>query len=268
MPLETAFGKLTLIGGGYHSRVYSNDRDQIVKVYKHSTGMHRLEAANMTRAGLADWLVGTYEVAGFEAMVMKRFAGAPVNAKNVLAALPALGEFLREMHREKFTLVKTDLIWQKLERFKHGLAIYQELESMFKCVKTALEAGLLELESSFCHLDLWSDNILFAPPNQVRVVDWHKAALDDAARDYALLFTGTLELLPIEQASQAILALCQLEKGLATRLPAYVALTTLHDLYWFKEKQPDGFEAAFDLKVPRVTWFLEHTSSLGLDAAG
>ena len=257
MPLETAFGKLTLIGGGYHSRVYANDRDQIVKVYKHNTGMHRLEADNMTRAGLHDWLVGTYEVSGFEAMVMKRFAGAPVNAQNVLIALPPLGDFLRAMHHEKFTPVKTDLIQQRLKRFEHGLAAYPELEPMFRHVRTALASGLLEVKSSFCHLDLWFENILFAPPSQVRVVDWHKAALDDAARDYALLFTGTLELLPVEEASTAILELAKLELGLIARLPAYVALTTLHDLSWFKEKQPEGFEAAFNLKVPRVTWFLE-----------
>ena len=257
MPLETAFGKLTLIGGGYHSRVYSNNRDQIVKIYKHNTGMHRLEADNMTRAGLADWLIGTYEVAGFEAMVMKRFAGAPVNAQNVLLALPALGEFLRTLHQQKFSAVNTTLIKQKFERFELSLATYPELEPIFGVVKRALESGLFEAQSSFCHLDLWSENILFASPNQVRVVDWHKAALDDPARDYALLFTGTLELLPIEEASTAILQLAKLELGLIARLAAYVALTTLHDLYWFKEKQPDGFEAAFALKVPRIRWFLE-----------
>jgi hypothetical protein len=258
MPLETAFGKLTLIGGGYNSRVYANDRNEIVKVYKHSLGMHHLEATNMTRAGLGEWLIGTFEVAGSEALVMKRFDGAPVSAATIVAALPALGVFLRQMHQEKFATININLIQQRLERFKISLRAFQPaLEPMLTRVQKALETNLLEVQSSFCHLDLWFENILFAPPNQVRVVDWHKAALDDAARDYALLFTGTLELLPIEQATQAILELSHLEKGIPERLPAYVALSTLHDLHWFLEKNPDGFQAAYDLKVPRITWFLE-----------
>jgi hypothetical protein len=257
MPLETAFGKLTLIGGGYHSRVYANDRNEIVKVYKHNTGMHHLEATNMTRAGLGEWFVGTFEVAGFEALVMKRFEGSPVSASTVVAALPALGIFLRQMHQEKFATININLIQQRIERFKISLQSFQlPLEPMFTRVQKALDTGLLEVQSSFCHLDLWFENILFAPPNQVRVVDWHKAGLDDAARDYALLFTGTLELLPIEQATTEILKLAKAEQ-LEPRLPAYIALTTLHDLHWFLEKKPDGFQAAYDLKVPRITWFLE-----------
>ncbi len=260
MPLETAFGKLTLIGGGYHSRVYANNRDQIVKVYKHNTGMHRLEASNMTKAGLGEWLVGTFEVSGFEAMVMKRFAGSPVSANTIIAALPALGVFLRKLHSQKSEQVNTSLIKQKLERFRHSLSAYSILEPMFEKVETALSTNILEVQTSFCHLDLWFENILFAPPNQVRVVDWHKASLDDAARDYALLFTGTLELLPIAQATTAILELAHAE-GVEARLPAYIALTTLHDLHWFKEKQPDGFQAAYDLKTPRIKWFLESISA-------
>ncbi len=261
MPLETAFGKLTLIGGGYHSRVYANDRNEIVKVYKHNTGMHHLEAANMTRAGLGEWLVGTFEVAEQEALVMKRFDGAPVSAKTIVAALPALGVFLRQMHQDKLEIVDTSLVKQKIERFRSSLKAFEKpLEPMFTRVQTALESNLLEVQSSFCHLDLWFENILFAPPNQVRVVDWHKAALDDPARDYALLFTGTLELLPIETATHEILKLAQAE-NLEPRLPAYVALSTLHDLHWFLEKNPDGFQAAYDLKVPRITWFLKALAS-------
>jgi hypothetical protein len=256
MPLTTAFGKLTLIGGGYHSRVYANDRNEIVKVYKHNTGMHQLEATNMTRAGLGEWLIGTFEVAGFEALVMKRFEGAPVSEKTIVAALPALGVFLRQMHKDKQTIVDTNMIQQKLERFRNSLKEFQApLEPMFTRVEQALFSNVLEVQSSFCHLDLWFENILFSPPDQVRVVDWHKAALDDAARDYALLFTGTLELLPVEEATHEILKLAQTE-NLEARLPAYIALSTLHDLYWFKEKKSEGFQAAYDLKVPRVTWFL------------
>jgi hypothetical protein len=261
MPLETAFGKLSLIGGGYHSRVYANDRDQIVKIYKHNTGMHHLEASNMTKAGLGEWLVGTFEVSGFEALVMKRFEGSPISANTIIAALPALGVFLKKLHLEKSAPVNTSLIKQKLERFRIRLSTYPSLEPIFKQVETALTTNILEVQTSFCHLDLWFENILFAPPNQVRVVDWHKAALDDAARDYALLFTGTFELLPIEEATRAVLILCQYEPEVKTRLPAYIALTTLHDLYWFLEKKPEGFQTAYDQKVPRIKWLLEQDLS-------
>ncbi len=258
MPLEKQLGKLTLIGGGYHSRVYSNDRNEVIKVYKHATGMHRLEATNMTRAGLGEWLVAATEIAGFEVLIMKRFDGAPVQANTIMEALPALGVFLQQLHQEKYTPVDLQIVQEKLERFELSLRAYQtELKPMFARVKTDLESGVLIAASSFCHLDLWFENILFALPNQVRVVDWHKAALEDAARDYALLFTGTLELLPIATAGTAILELAKAE-GVEKRVPAYIALTTLHDLHWFLEKKPEGFQAAFDLKVPRITWFLEH----------
>jgi aminoglycoside phosphotransferase (APT) family kinase protein len=257
MPLETAFGRLTPIGGGYHSVVYANDRDQIIKVYKHNNGLNKLEAHNMARAGLSEWVLDTPIVDGQEALLMRRFAGTPVSATTLEAALPALGEFLRQLHAKTFATVNTEQIRHKLEKFRTRLQPYPDLEPLFIRVQTALKSGILAVPSRFCHLDLWFENILFAPPDQVRVVDWHKAAEDDAARDYALLFTGTLELLPIEPATQAILELARLETGVIERLPAYVALTTLHDLFWFLEKQPERFAAAYDLKVPRVQWFLQ-----------
>jgi hypothetical protein len=263
MPLEQRFGTLTKIGGGYHSTVYSDEHDHIIKVYKHTIGLHTLEAQNMTRAGLGDWVLETPTVAGHEALVMRRFAGQPVSAKTLPNALPAIGAFLRQLHTKKSGMVNIHALWQKLEKFQARLHLYPTLEPMLALVKQALESGTLEVESSFCHLDLWFENILFAPPDQVRVVDWHKASEDDSARDYALLFTGTLELLPIEQATADILELGALEDNVLGRLPAYVALTTLHDLYWFLEKQPERFEAAYELKVPRVTWFLENAEKWG-----
>lgn len=257
MPLESAFGNLTPIGGGYHSVVYADEHDQIIKVYKHNNGLNKLEASNMVQAGLGDWVIGTPTIFGQEALVMRRFAGAPIGAATIAPALPALGEFLRQLHAQKSVLVAQAPLEQKLERFWAQLGAHSELEPMFKQVRQALDSGLLVVPSAFCHLDLWFENILFAPPNQVRVVDWHKAALDDPARDYALLFTGTLELLPIEAATKAIAQLAAQEDAVLERLPAYVALTTLHDLFWFNQKQPERFAAAYKLKVPRVMWFLQ-----------
>jgi Phosphotransferase enzyme family len=258
MLLEQKFGKLTQIGGGYHSVVYADEHDQIIKVYKHNLGLHQLEAQNMNRAGLGNWVMDTPTVDGHEALVMRRFAGQPVNVETLPDALPAVGTFLRHLHTKKSELVNLNAIVQKLEKFQAHLHPYPTLSPMMLLVQKALESDTLKVASSFCHLDLWFENILFAPPDQVRVVDWHKAGEDDAARDYALLFTGTLELLPIEHATTAILELAALEDGVLERLPAYVALTTLHDLYWFLEKQPERFQAAYELKVPRVTWFLEN----------
>jgi aminoglycoside phosphotransferase (APT) family kinase protein len=261
MVLEPRFGKLTQIGGGYHSVVYANDLDQIVKVYKHNTGMHRLEAQNMARAGLGEWVIETPTVAGQEALVMRRFEGKPVSAETLPAALGAIGVFLRQLHEQRFGQVNTAHIQHKLEKFEQRLQGYPDLQPLLNLVRHSLETGVLATRSAFCHLDLWFENILFAPPDQVRIVDWHKAGEDDPARDYALLFTGTLELLPIQTATQAILELARFEDGIFERLPTYVALTTLHDLYWFLEKQPEHFQAAYKLKLPRIMWFLETTAT-------
>ncbi len=256
MPLEARFGPLQLIGGGFHSRVYVNDRDQIIKVYKHPHGLHRLEADNMRRAGLGDWVLEATTVAGYEVLVMRRFDGRAVTAQMLPQALPPLGEFLRQIHATNYGAVDLDAIVEKLKRFSTTLEPERgQLELLFRLVQHDLERGVLKANSSFCHLDLWFENILYQTPNRVLVVDWHKAALDDAARDYALLFTGSLELMPIDAATSAILELARLA-NLTERLPAYVALTTLHDLHWFRRKQPQDFRKALELKLPRITRFL------------
>jgi Phosphotransferase enzyme family len=257
MPLEARFGPLQLIGGGFHSRVFVNDRDQIIKVYKHPHGLHRLEAENMRHAGLGDWVLEATNVAGYDVLVMRRFDGYPVTAQTLPQALPPLGAFLRRMHAAHQFEVNLDAVEEKLKRFSETLEPeYALLEPLFELVQRDLKRGVLKAKASFCHLDLWFENILFRAPDQVLVVDWHKAAKDDAARDYALLFTGSLELMPIDEATSAILELAGLA-GVEARLPAYVALSTLHDLHWFRHKQPQGFATALELKLPRITRFLQ-----------
>jgi hypothetical protein len=257
MPLEARFGHLELIGGGFHSRVYVNERDQILKVYKHPHGLHQLEAENMRRVGLGAWVLEATSMAGQEVLVMRRFDGQPVTARTLPQALPPLGAFLRQMHAPLLSKVNLEIVQEKLQRFAVTLQSERAmLEPLFALVNRDLERGLLEAHTSFCHLDLWFENILFRAPDHVLVVDWHKAALDDAARDYALLFTGSLELMPIDEATTAILELARLA-GVENRLPAYVALSTLHDLHWFRQKQPQDFKAALELKLPRITRFLE-----------
>jgi aminoglycoside phosphotransferase (APT) family kinase protein len=219
----------------------------------------------MRRAGLGEWVLDTLEVQPealpqlelrepVEVLVMRRFPGHPIRPEEIGAALPALGAFLRQLHTIHGSSVDLESLRAKLERFDtslSALSIRADLEPLFAFVRKALRGDALRVTSSLCHLDLWSSNVLFAPPDRVLVVDWHKSAYDDPARDYALFFTGTLELLPVREARDFILRLTDAE-GVTDRLLPYIALSTLHDLYWFQTKQPDGFTAALNLKLPRT----------------
>ena len=262
--LERAFGALTPLGGGYSSRVYSAGH-LVLKVYHAHNGLHELEAANMRRAGLGHWVLETLELAPTalpgasrlepaDVLVMRRFAGHPVMATDLPKALPELGAFLRQLHAIRSGSVNLEALQAKLERFDGALItlpVRRDLEPLFDCLRSALESGVLNVSSSLCHLDLWHQNVLFQAPDQVLVVDWHKSAFDDAVRDYALFFSGTLELLPLTDALRLILELTDAE-GVTARLAPYVALTTLHDLYWFHSKRPSEFGSALELKLPRA----------------
>ncbi len=258
------------MGGGYSSRVYAAG-EHVLKVYRMRGGAHLEEAERMRRAGLGEWVVDTLEIAPAslpdqpqlepaDVLVMRRFPGAPLTASDIPRALPALGAFLRDLHAVQGEPVNLEALRTKLERFRTALEPSDlNLEPLFNAVTDALESGILEVRSSLCHLDLWHQNVLFDPPSRVLVVDWHKSTFDDAARDYALFFTGTLELLPIHQAIPCILELTDAE-GVTARLRPYIALSTLHDLYWFQTKQPADFAAAAALKLPRVSAMLKTSS--------
>ncbi len=262
--LEQRFGALLPLGGGYSSRVYAAGH-LVLKVYHAHNGLHELEASNMRRAGLGAWVLETLELARAElpgasrlepadVLVMRRFAGHPVTAADIPKALPELGAFLRQLHAIRGEAVDLEALGAKLERFDAALStlpVRRDLEPLFDCVRLALESGALNVPSSLCHLDLWHQNVLFQAPDQVLVVDWHKSAFDDAVRDYALFFNGTLELLPVREALHLILELTDAE-GVTARLAPYVSLTTLHDLYWFHAKRPSEFAAALELKLPRA----------------
>jgi Phosphotransferase enzyme family len=260
--LEDHLGALTRLGGGFHSRVYlSESRDSVVKVYRKSTGMHKLEAAHMARAGLGAFVLGTFELEGWDVLVMRRFHGAPLHAKDVPAALPNLGKFLRELHHHISDGINQDAIRTRLERF-HGtldaVAERSRLEPLFKAVHDALEGSVFEGISGLCHLDLWRANVLFAAPDHVLVVDWAKSTWDDPARDYALLMTGTFDMLEPEIAVKYALELARAEsEGVAARLPAQVALTTLHDFHWFLERDVVAYHSNFEEKLKRALLMLE-----------
>ncbi len=265
--LEDHLGALTRLGGGFHSRVYlSESRDSVVKVYRKSTGMHKLEAAHMVRAGLGAFVLGTFEFEGWDVLVMQRFHGAPLQAKDLVAALPNLGKFLRELHGHRSDAIDQDAIRMRLERF-HGtldsVAERTQLEPLFHVVHHALDHSVFEGISGLCHLDLWHANILFAAPEHVLVVDWAKSTWDDPARDYALLMTGTFDMLEPEIAVKLALELARAEsESVAARLPAQVALTTLHDLHWFLGRDQAAYHSNFVEKLTRALLMLELGSNL------
>jgi Phosphotransferase enzyme family len=230
-------------------------------VYRKSTGMHKLEAAHMTRAGLGAFVLGTFELEGWDVLVMRRFHGLPLQADNVAAALPNLGKFLRELHGNILGEINQAAIKARLERFHGTLDAVPErkkLEPLFQTVHTALENSVFEGIASLCHLDLWHANVLFAAPSNVLIVDWAKSTWDDPARDYALLMTGTFDTLEPEMAIKYALELAKAEaESVAARLPAQVALTTLHDLHWFTERDEPAYHSNFDEKLKRALLMLE-----------
>jgi Phosphotransferase enzyme family len=260
--LEDHLGALTRLGGGFHSRVYlSESRDSVVKVYRKSTGMHKLEAAHMARAGLGAFVLGTFELEGWDVLVMQRFHGAPLQAKDVATALPNLGKFLRELHGHMANPINQDAIKARLERFHGTLDAVPErpqLEPLFKVVHAALENSVFDGIAGWCHLDLWQANVLFAAPDNVLIVDWAKSTWDDPARDYALLMTGTFDTLKPKMAVKYALELATAEsESVAARLPVQVALTTLHDLHWFLERDQAAYHNNFEEKLNRALLMLE-----------
>ncbi len=271
--LETVYGRVERLGGGAHSRVFRlldegdgfGPGERIVKVYRRADDMNVLEAANMRRAGLARWLIGTSKpwVGAPEILMLRYFPGVPISADLIPGALPELGAFLRGLHAHRSgRRVDVSVIRRRLEQFRTNLLGanllganwhpegHTRLEQLFDRVQRALDTGLFDVAASLCHLDLWRANVLYGN-GRVLVVDWGRSNWDDPARDYAVLMTGTFDQLPAPEAVRLSLELTDAE-GVSQRFPAHVALQTLSDLDWFVRREPDGFKAAFDEKVPRA----------------
>ncbi|ACO46098.1 aminoglycoside phosphotransferase family protein [Deinococcus deserti] len=252
--LEARFGPLTPMDSGMQSRVYAtHDGQAVVKVFRNHQGHHRLEADNMRRAGMGQWVVDAVEADGVEALILRRFPGRPLRTADIPAALPELRRIVGSLHQETRGRVDLRRVQERLRRFRSALAAYP-LEDLFEAVELPLERGELDQPAAFCHLDLWHDNILVAPHDgSVLVIDWTKAAWDDPLRDLALLKTGTLDLLGADESLQAALSfLPAADTGTLRRYRAYLALTTLHDLYWFLMNEPYEFEGERARKVPRA----------------
>lgn len=259
--LEAHFGQLTAMHHGMQSRVYvTKDHQTVVKVYRSQNNEHRLEATHMQQAGLGDLVVDVLDMDGVEALVLKRFPGKPVNAQNLLQALPQLRQFLATLHQKQQGRVDQQRIQNRLRRFRSTLAPY-DLGDLFDAIEIPFQAGQLDVPAAFCHLDLWHDNILIAQDSDhIQVIDWNKAGWDDPLRDLALLKTGTLDLLSSQESLQAALSFLPDEQPETyIRYRAYVSMTTLHDLYWFLMNEPYHFEEQQAFKIRRARYFLKNT---------
>ncbi|WP_407538781.1 phosphotransferase [Deinococcus radiomollis] len=254
--LEARFGPLAPSDAGMQSRVYRAG-ELMVKVYRRRRGEHLLEQANMLKAGMGEWVQEALEADGVEVLVMRRFHGHPLHQGDVLPALPQIRTVLARLRTMTQDRVDLNKLRERLKRFRSALAAYP-LDDLFAAVEGPLERGELDVPASFCHLDLWQDNILVSATGQVLVIDWTRAAYDDPLRDVALFKTGTLDLLPRQQSFDAALSMLpDRHPDTMRRFRAYLAHTCLHDLYWFLMNEPYAFEDQKDIKLPRARHALE-----------
>lgn len=271
--LETIYGPVKRLGGGAHSRVFRlmaegegfGPGERIVKVYRRADGMNEIEAGNMRRAGLDEWVIGTRGpwTGGPEVLVLRYFPGTPITAAQIASGLEQLSSFLRGLHAHRAgRAVNLQPVRDKLRLFRSSLVIEDRplLKPLFGAVQEALESGVLEVEARLCHLDLWRANVLYGNGSpsggRVLVVDWGRSNWDDPARDHAILMTGTFDQLPAEEAVRTAFELVE-SAGVALRFAAYVSLQTLHDLHWFQIRDPGSFEAALEDKLPRAIMVIE-----------
>ncbi|GGL76624.1 aminoglycoside phosphotransferase [Deinococcus aerolatus] len=279
--LEARYGALTPMDSGMQSRVYTTpDGAAVVKIYRNHKGQHRTEARNMVQAGMGEWLLGVTEADGVEVLIMRRFAGHPLRAADVPRALPRLQEIVARLHTQQQGRVNLAKVRERLMRFRRALAAYP-LPDLFDAVELPLERGLLDQPAAFCHLDMWHDNILIAGSpvpdrgragaaeengggSEVLLIDWTRADWDDPLRDLALLKTGTLDLLGAAHSLEAALSfLPDHTPATLTRYRAYLALTTLHDLYWFLMNEPYEFDTQKEFKVARARHALARLPEIG-----
>ncbi|WP_457631754.1 phosphotransferase family protein [Oceanithermus sp.] len=244
---------------GQEARVFLAD-GQVVKIYgPHEKHLPRLEARNLARAGLGGWVAGRLdedELGGYAALILKRFPGRPFAPERFgSSALASLAGFLLSLHRlpeagetsERTARERIAIFRRSLAGIPAALAALERLEPL-----AGLSGGV---PHRFTHLDLWAGNVLISDSGRVLVVDWSRAGGDDPARDLAILTTGSLSLLGWEECLEALRRIVRRypePAALWRRLGFWIPLTFLHDLHWFKTKQPGGLNAALSDKLPRL----------------
>ena len=244
---------------GQEARVFFTD-GRVVKIYgPHEKRQAELEAKNLARAGLGDWVLAVLdgaELADHAALVLRRFPGRPFDPLRFDGrALARLAGFVVRLHRlpePGVTLLEP--ILERLRAFRRTLADLPEAQAALDELEPRLPR-LAGVRRVFAHNDLWAGNVLVAPDGAVLVVDWSRAGGEDPARDLAILTTGTLSLLPHERCLAALAAIVRRYPdplGVWSRLAVWIPFTFLHDLHWFREKEPENFEAARADKLPRI----------------
>lgn len=244
---------------GQEARVYLAN-GHVVKVYgPHEQHLPLLEARNLARAGLGGWVCGrldSNQLEGYAALILKRFPGRPFTANRFGArALASLAGFLLGLHQLPEPGSSTaEPAQRRINEFKESLAdlpsALAALEKLENDVQ--LTAGV---PHRFTHMDLWAGNVLISDAGRVLVVDWSRAGAGDPARDLAILTTGSLSLLGWDGCLNALARIVRYyPQPLAVwrRLAFWIPLTFIHDLHWFKTKQPAGLEEALADKLPRL----------------
>lgn len=272
--------QLTPLVGGAEARIFAGN-GLVFKVYPPETpswqpgGIYaaRLEALNMTKAGLEDWVIEAFPLHGHGILVSRRYPGSSFVPEHFSSrALSCLAQFFVQLHaiREPGVLSRSRLL-ARLSQFGGTLYDLPKAQQLVGWLWQHVEE-VAGTPQAFCHRDPHAGNILLKDPDtgtslaearslpEALVVDWVRAQPDDPARDLAILTTGTLVLLGEEKAIMALQSIVRSypePESLWPRLRFWVPLTYLHDMHWFRTKEPAGFEAAVADKMPKALRFYQ-----------
>lgn len=253
---------LVPLTGGSEAHLFtgvgSNGRNLVFKVYPFHLAL--LEAQQMRRAGLGHWVAGTLQLQNQGVLITYRFPGQPFTPQQFTpTALTELAQFLASLHRQtEPSLVSQSRLLARLSQFSGTLHDLPQAQTLVSWLLREVPL-IRQTPQVFCHRDPHAGNVLLSQDPrsspQVLLVDWVRAGPDDPARDLAILTTGTLDLLGQEAAHQAlhqIVSHYPHPADLWTRLRFWIPLTYLHDMHWFRTKEPEGFEAAVAEKLPKA----------------
>ncbi|WP_051964704.1 phosphotransferase family protein [Deinococcus misasensis] len=258
--LSQRYGALEFIQESKHSLTYRTDQF-VLKLYREKNQLEP-ETENLRRVGLGHLIHEVQNTPEGDLLVTHRFPGLPVTARTLRSALPGLKAFLDTVHARKSDhRVNVQSIVRKVQQFQDIRD--PENDFLFQILERALSAGTLETTTAFCHMDLWSNNILVTDHAEVLVIDWVRARFDDPMRDLALLKAGTLDLLPEEEALQAALAYVKTPAE-QERFTAYLAFTYLNDLHWIPRNTPHTVPTEIPFKLERARHALGMLSSKGV----
>jgi thiamine kinase len=270
--------RLTPLVGGAEARTFAGD-GLVFKVYPphaaQPSGIYaaRLEALNMTKAGLGEWVVEAYHLEQYGVLVTRRYPGTNFTPERFSpAALDELAQFFLRLHAiPEPGVVSRSRLQDRLRQFGSTLHDLPQAQQLVGWLWRHVEE-VAGTPQAFCHRDPHAGNILLKHPEAQRVpealvVDWIRAQADDPARDLAILTTGTLAMLGEEVALSSlrhIVSQYPEPHALWRRLRFWVPLTYLHDMHWFRTKKPTGFTAAVAEKMPRALKFYQN---FGLEPA-